>query len=213
MGRFEERLWRELVNEQGTRLSGIARPDRRRLRPRLLAGTTAGLAGAGAAAALMLGAASTSPAFAVTRNHDGTVSVALRAASAIPAVNARLSQMGIPARLARVPSGCSRATPTPAMLHALAAARAVVRANHPGRLDLHARFDPRRIPAGKLLMISPGRAPRAPGAVPVPVPLMSVVACLPALPPSCGRAFLAPGMRGRASVPPALAVPGRRRNG
>ena len=55
MSKFKDRLWRELVREHGADLAQIRRPaakHARRARPRVLAGTTLGLAGAGTALAL-----------------------------------------------------------------------------------------------------------------------------------------------------------------
>jgi hypothetical protein len=85
------------------------RRDRRvlRLRPRVLAGTTVGAAGTAVVLALVLSAAGSSPAFAVTRNRDGSYSVTLRALSALPAANAKLARMGVPARLVQVPANCT----------------------------------------------------------------------------------------------------------
>lgn len=78
-----------------------------RARPRLLAGTTVGAAGTAAALALVLSAAGSSPAFAVTRRRDGSYSVTLRAVSAIPAANAKLARMGVRVRLIQVRANCT----------------------------------------------------------------------------------------------------------
>jgi hypothetical protein len=51
------------------------RARRARLRPRALAGSTLGLASFGAALVLALGGSAAAPAFAVTRQHDGSVLV------------------------------------------------------------------------------------------------------------------------------------------
>ena len=72
MSKFEDHLWREVVRQHGHDLEPAppspprVKPPLRRARPRVLAGTTLGLAAVGAALALVLGAASSSPAFAVT---------------------------------------------------------------------------------------------------------------------------------------------------
>src|SRR5579863_4172071 len=109
MSRFKEHLWRELVREHGADLARLSRPPSRgrRPRPRLLAGTTAGLAGVGTAVALLLGVASSSPAFAVTQSHDGTVSVVIRQMNAVQLVNARLAKLGLRARFVPVLAGCA----------------------------------------------------------------------------------------------------------
>jgi hypothetical protein len=65
-------------------------PDKRsRLtRPQLLVSSTVGLAGVGTALALALSAASSSPAFAVTRNADGTITVRITRIAGIAGANA-----------------------------------------------------------------------------------------------------------------------------
>jgi hypothetical protein len=81
---------RELSNPPGP-----ARVRAGRHRPRLLAGGTLGLAGVGAAVALALSAVSSTPAFAVTKNDDGSVTVQINQTSAITQANAKLTAMGI----------------------------------------------------------------------------------------------------------------------
>jgi hypothetical protein len=115
--------------EQAIRRELGARRDRRllrllRTRPRLLAGTAIGAAGTAAALAIVLSAAGSSPAFAVTRNHDGSYSVTLRSLSAIPAVNRQLSHMGLHTTLFRAAAKCPTQrpplhvpTPVPIPLH------------------------------------------------------------------------------------------------
>jgi hypothetical protein len=66
-----------------------------RLRPRVLAGSTLGLAGAGAALVLALGTSATSPAFAVTQHSDGTVFVQVNRQQDIAQANQKLTAMGI----------------------------------------------------------------------------------------------------------------------
>lgn len=165
MSRFKERLWRELVREHGEALSRTPPSQahhRWRARPRILVGAGVGLAGLGATLALVLGAAATSPAFAVTRNHDGTVSVAIHKWSAIPAANARLRKMGIRAELAPAPAACVVVQSlAPGMTKALAAARANVVHVKQARINVQARFDPKQIPVGKLLVIRSLRIHRA----------------------------------------------------
>jgi hypothetical protein len=68
----------------------------KRLRPRVLAGSTLGLAGVGAALVLVLGGSTAPPAFAITTSSDGTVLVRLNYASDqnLPQVNQKLAAMG-----------------------------------------------------------------------------------------------------------------------
>ena len=98
MSKFADQLWRDLVQEHGPTLAQADRPGPGRApllrRPSVLAGSTLGLAGVGAAIALALGAAST-PAYAVTTNGDGSVLVTINHESALPQANAKLIAMGI----------------------------------------------------------------------------------------------------------------------
>jgi hypothetical protein len=76
---------------------------RRRLPP-LLAATTVTVAALAAALVLLVGATTSPPAFAVTRNPDGTVTVRLSRLSAlapadVASANARLAAMGVRARI------------------------------------------------------------------------------------------------------------------
>ena len=82
--------------ERAARPTGVTTRTRRTLRrPRLLAGGTLGLAGIGAALVLALGGtATTTPAFAITTNSDGSVLVHLNINSSLPQVNAKLAAMG-----------------------------------------------------------------------------------------------------------------------
>ena len=73
------------------------RPARaRRARPRLLAGASLALAASAAAVTLLVGAAaSPPPAFAVSRHHDGSVTLKINRATSIVDVNHKLAAMGI----------------------------------------------------------------------------------------------------------------------
>jgi hypothetical protein len=72
MSKFEDHLWREFVREHGNTLAQMHTPTAKHVwrGPRLVAGTSLALAGIGAAVVFVLGATTTSPAFAVIRNHD-----------------------------------------------------------------------------------------------------------------------------------------------
>jgi len=99
MTKFTDHLWRDLAREHGATLALADRPAPGRAallrRPRVLAGSTLGLAGIGTALVLILGAASTTPAYAVTTNGDGSVLVTINQNSALPQANAKLTAMGI----------------------------------------------------------------------------------------------------------------------
>jgi hypothetical protein len=67
-----------------------------RARPRVLAGTTLGLAGVGAAVVLALSGSAAPPAFAITKEGDGSVLVQLNYGQNenLPQVNRKLTAMG-----------------------------------------------------------------------------------------------------------------------
>lgn len=174
MSKFKDRLWRELVRERGAELEQMSRPApraTRSARPRLLAGTTIGAAGTAAAVlALVLSAAGSSPAFAVTRNRDGSYSVTLRSLDAIPAANSKLVRMGVPARFVQVRGTCTNTVPLPGAAQSI---------RIPGTNTVPLRGAARtvRIPAralrqNRLLVIAAWRKARhvriAPVSVPVP---------------------------------------------
>jgi len=97
MSEFEDSLWLEVVHEHGHELARAGRPvraHRRATRPQLLAGTPVGVAAIATAAALLVGASTSPPAFAVTRNPDGTVTVSLKQRSGIAGANRKLAAMG-----------------------------------------------------------------------------------------------------------------------
>jgi hypothetical protein len=99
---LEQAIRRELTPRRDQRLGRMLRA-----RPRLLVGATIGAAGTSAVLAIVLSAAGSSPAFAVTRNHDGSYSVTLRSLSAIPAANRSLSHMGVHAVLVQAAANCA----------------------------------------------------------------------------------------------------------
>ena len=150
MSEFEDHLWREFARQHGPALeiAGRARAQYRRAgRRRALASSTLGLVGLGTVLALVLGTGATSPAFAVTRNHDGTVTVSIERSSGIAGANGKLHQLGINARvLAQVPVGCGTSTSmgghgAPAPSGGIANARWTI--------------NPSQVPAGHTLVLTP----------------------------------------------------------
>ena len=165
MSKFEDHLWREFVREHGNALAQMSTPTAKRVwrGPRLVAGISLGLAGVGVAVALVLGATSTSPAFAVIRNHDGTVTISIERASGIAGANARLHQLGVRAKvMQQVPAGY-RCTSTVAQQGqgAPARSRRAAPRRRPGRsiANAHWTIDPRKVPAGRTLALTPPPAP------------------------------------------------------
>jgi hypothetical protein len=150
----------------------------------VLAGTSLGIVGAGTAAVIVLTAASSPPAFAVTTQPDGNVSVVIRRIEGIPGANRRLAQLGIHARAVRVADGC-QVLPPPGALRAVAITTLVRKGHRNWIVDrvgtLKAEIRPAQIPSGRTLVIPAVRAGRVvrlvrgraiPGAVPVCLPPM-----------------------------------------
>jgi hypothetical protein len=110
MSRLEDRVWEELVSAHGARLAAVPVRDEphRRRRPSLASGGALGLA----AIAILLvvaitGGTSPSPAFAVTDNPDGTVTLTIRELTNRAAVNAKLAQLGVRARVVPLQQTCA----------------------------------------------------------------------------------------------------------
>jgi hypothetical protein len=119
MSRFEDRLWDELVEQHGAlllepppaalprTLVPVGRTSRalRRLLPIAALGTA--LAGVIAALVIGLGGGGVgTPAYAVTANGDGTVTVTIREIVGIEGANAKLAALGVPVRVVPVKPDC-----------------------------------------------------------------------------------------------------------
>jgi hypothetical protein len=89
----------DLVRERQAARAERSEPGRaRRSRPRVLAGSTLGLAGVGAALLLVLGGSAAPPALAVTRQHDGSVLVRVNVdvkQAWVAGADRKLASMGI----------------------------------------------------------------------------------------------------------------------
>jgi hypothetical protein len=122
MSNFEDELWSQLVRERGGQMraapgaaaalasSGMAtRPATPRAprwrRPALLTGSALGIAGLATAGVFAI--TSASPAFAVTKNPDGTVAITLSDLSDLPALNQKLAQDGVPVTAVPISTNCS----------------------------------------------------------------------------------------------------------
>jgi len=112
MTKFADQLYEDLMREHGAELRSLpepaAAPVRSRGRAPRPAWLTAGLVTATAAAAggFVLFGGAASPAYAVTQNANGTVSVAVKQASAIDAANAKLKAIGVRVVIVPVRAGC-----------------------------------------------------------------------------------------------------------
>jgi hypothetical protein len=162
MTKFEDNLWREVEQKYGSELAQAPGPvhSQSRLRGPMLAGTSLGIVGAGTAAVLVLTAAGSSPAFAVTTQSNGTVSVVIRRIEGIRGANRRLAQLGIHARAVRVADGCQVLAPRALKPVPLAT---LVRNGHSNWIratagTAKAEIQPAQIPIGRTLLIPAVRA-------------------------------------------------------
>ena len=149
MTKFSDQLFDDLMREHGPALALAGRPAA--ARRRVTAGRTALAGGSVAVAAAIAGtlvAGSGSPAYAVTKNADGTLSLAVYQASGIAGANARLRQLG-DKQVVVVPAepGC----PAPAGLSGPKAGKITTQARVAG--DGSITVNARGIPAGDILVI------------------------------------------------------------
>ena len=108
MTKFADQLYDDLMRQHGLLLADT-RPhtaSRRRVAPRraLLASAAGSLAAAAAVAGLVAG--SGSPAYALTTNPDGTITLAVYQASGIAQANARLRQLSADVVVVPIRPGC-----------------------------------------------------------------------------------------------------------
>jgi hypothetical protein len=178
MSSFEDRLWSDLVREHGHRIraepsqtaalaTSATRPGptrvRRKRRPAILTGTVLGTAGAAAAVVVALTTTTTAPAFAVTDNTDGSITVTLREISALSGLNAEFARRGLNARALPMSASC----PTKGFGNALPAGT--------NFNTFTITLDPRDVPDGYTAVVAAtqtasGKVELVQGAVPPPVP-------------------------------------------
>jgi len=129
MSHFEDQLWSQLAREHASEmraapqataaLAGSAaqtnptviltrRPGTALLRRgALLSGTALGVAGLATVGLLAISGTSAPPAYAVTGNPDGTVTITLNELSSLPALNRTLHEDGIPVTVVPITTTCS----------------------------------------------------------------------------------------------------------
>lgn len=124
MSNFEDQLWSQLVRERGEQMRAAprataalassvtaTRPATERAprlrRPALLTGSAFGIAGLATAGVFAL--TSASPAFAVTKNPDGTVAISLSDISDLSALNQKLAQDGVAVTAVPITASCTAA--------------------------------------------------------------------------------------------------------
>lgn len=161
MSNFEDQLWSQLVRERGEQMRAApqataalassvtaTRPAPRRAprlrRPALLTGSALGIAGLATAGVFAL--TSASPAFAVTKNTDGTVAISLSDLSDLPALNQKLAQDGVPVTAVPISTSCSS---TAALNNPSGEGTPNMSANHQEATDV-VTIDPSLIPSGDI---------------------------------------------------------------
>jgi hypothetical protein len=106
--KFADQLFADLMHEHEAALRAIERPAAPKARAARPVWVTSGALAASAAAAagfVVLGGGS--PAYAVTRNTDGTVTISLHELSGIDGANAKLHSLGLPVAVVPVRAGCA----------------------------------------------------------------------------------------------------------
>ncbi|CAM3492599.1 hypothetical protein KIPE111705_10990 [Kibdelosporangium persicum] len=140
MNKFEEQLLDDLMRDHGPRLAVARRPGPRPEKPTWIATGVVALAGVTVGAVLLV--PSDSPAYAVTDNKDGTVTVSVDNASAVDDVDKQLRgpvrvSAGVPVHCD--PSGVVRLLPQRESLEA--ALSEVVGAEVPTRIRMRKNDD------------------------------------------------------------------------
>jgi hypothetical protein len=111
MSKIEERLWNDLLAEPGACHALAAVQPSETHTPSRRAPIAAGgllLVGALVAAILVLGGSTrTTPAYAVSVNPDGSVTLTLNEVLGVTGANATLEKLGVRVRIARVEAGCT----------------------------------------------------------------------------------------------------------
>lgn len=105
---FEDRLWGYLMTEHGAQLATLPRRRRKTANPRswVVGGSAVAAAGTAAGLAVALFATAATPAFAVTNNSNGTVTVRIHELVGISGANAELARLGVHARAVRLIPNC-----------------------------------------------------------------------------------------------------------
>jgi len=158
VARFEDRLFRELVEQHGSLLTeppaaAPVLPRRLRRRPAVAIALALAVALAAIVIGLSRGGGGTN-AYAVVTNPDGTVTVTISELVGVAPADERLHELGLPVSVAAVTEDCPverselhRADVPPEVM-----SRIVETVSPAGRTGV--RIDPSAIPAGDTLLLS-----------------------------------------------------------
>lgn len=127
MNAFEDRLWKYLADEHGgdevtSKRAQVAVGPRVQIMrawrgPLAMTAAASGVIAAAVVAVVLvlLATASTQPAYALTQNPDGSITVTINhLQTAIPQLNARFAAMGVDETVIPITRGCPTAMPVPA---------------------------------------------------------------------------------------------------
>lgn len=154
MTKFADHLYDDLMRQHGSTLAGTMLPahSRRHITPRgaLVATGAGGLAVAAATGVLVTGGGA--PAYALTTNHDNTVTLAVYQASGIAQANARLHQLGDKVVVVPVKPGC----PSVSSLSKPAASgrKSEISVESSGSKNGSITVNARGVPAGDILVVA-----------------------------------------------------------
>jgi hypothetical protein len=189
MTNFADQLFDDLMREHGAALQHIHQPPAKKSTSRPVWVTAGGaVAAAAVATGVVLFSSSSTPAYAVTQNSDGTLTVSITSLSALGGANAKLHALGLPVVAVPVRVGCPDIT---SLMAGTSAPSGSGRTS--GSVDAGANgsvtFDVHGVPAGDTAIIafttSPDGAPRASLAA-ITSKAPSCVS-LPTIPPSAGH--------------------------
>jgi hypothetical protein len=158
MTKFEDALWTDLMDTHGDRLAAAQRPEPKHgtVRPLTLTAGALGAAGAATALALTLTATSGAPAYAVTRNFDGTIRVTIRDIAGVSGANAELAKLGVHARALPYSPECTAAVypATPPGASAPRPGQPPKPVGDRQRAPDEVTIEPRKIPRGDTLVLA-----------------------------------------------------------
>lgn len=113
MTRFADQLLADLLSDHGSALRDMAAPAARRRGNRPLWVSAGALGAAGATAAGLALVAGGSPAYAVTENGDGSLTITINRLSGVEKVNTALHSLGVAVVAVPVRTGCPSITSLP----------------------------------------------------------------------------------------------------
>jgi hypothetical protein len=158
MTKFADQLFDDLMQEFRPTLDSVelpaARARRTVPRPVWLAAGTVGMAGAITAGVVVLGGGT--PAYAVTQNTNGTVTVSINELSGVAGANDKLHTMGEPVVVVPVRPGCVSIASLPHVTGAHQDTRASVDMTKGGSITV----DVRGVPAGATALVATSTSPR-----------------------------------------------------